>query len=565
MPSSSRPETPGPARHSPLPTRPSVFHRLASEHFDLLVVGGGINGAGIARDAALRGLAVALVERDDFASGTSSRSSRLIHGGIRYLEHGYLHLVFEASRERRTLLRVAPHLVRPLEFTWPVYAGARVPGWKLRAGLLLYDALSLFRNVANHTGLSAAEVLEREPALRQDRLTGGAAYYDAATDDARLTLANALAAAEAGAAVANHAAVRAWLRDHAGDGARVIGAVVEDTGTGERVEVRARVVVNATGPWADVLRRQEEPDTPPAVRGTKGVHILVPRARLGNRGALTLLSPLDGRVMFALPAGAYALVGTTDTPTRAGPDDVRPTVADVDYLLRSANAFFPDAALTRADVLSAWAGIRPLVAAGYRANGGTASASREHAIERGAGGVLAVSGGKLTTYRSMSAEVVDVAGRALGRRLPPTPTAVVPLPGGDTASLDAERSAARARIGQEAVADRLVDAFGTRWREVWRLAEVDPALATPVALGRPYVGAELAYAVDHEMACTLADLLVRRTRLAFETGDAGAAIAPRAAAIVAPRRGWDEARISVEVDRYCREASRLFGVDATEP
>jgi len=443
-----------------------------------------------------------------------------------------------------------------------VYAGTRVPAWKLRAGLLLYDALSLFRNVANHSGLSAAEVLEREPGLRRDGLAGGAVYHDAATDDARLTLANALAAAEAGAVVVNHAAVRALLRDRGRDSARVVGAVVDDVIGGEQVEVRARVVVNATGPWADTLRRQEDASAPPAVRGTKGVHILVPRTRLGNRGALTLLSPLDGRVMFALPAGAFALVGTTDTATGAAPDDVRASEADVAYLLRSANAFFPTAALTRSDVLSAWAGIRPLVASGYKANGGTASASREHAIDRGPGGVLGVSGGKLTTYRSMSAEVVDAAERALGRRPSRPRTADVPLPGGDLTSLEAEESAARARVGRADVAARLVSAFGTRWREVWRLAEGDPALSAPVWPGLPYVGAELAYAADQEMASTLADLLVRRTHLAFETGDMGAAAASSVAALVAPRLGWDAARVSREVERYGVEAGRLFGVDA---
>ena len=245
---------------------------LARDEYDLLVVGGGITGCGIARDAALRGVKVALVEKDDFASGTSSRSSRLVHGGLRYLEHGYLHLVFEASGERRRLLRLAPHLVRPLEFIWPVYAGARVPQWKLNAGLTLYDALALFRNVGTHRRLSIRQIAAREPALRHEGLVGGARYFDAATDDARLTLANAIGAREAGAVVVNHAMVAELLvRDGAAYGARIV-----DVLDAVRIDVRAKVIVNATGPWSDDMRRLAEGagvvrSSNTAVRGSKGV------------------------------------------------------------------------------------------------------------------------------------------------------------------------------------------------------------------------------------------------------------------------------------------------------
>jgi glycerol-3-phosphate dehydrogenase len=549
-------------------SRSSLLARLRAEEFDLLIVGGGITGSGVARDAALRGLRVALVEADDFASGTSSRSSRLVHGGVRYLEHGYLHLVFEASRERRTLLRIAPHLVRPLPFTWPVYRGARVPRWKLRAGLLLYDALALFRNVAPHRGLSARDVVEQEPHLRRSDLRGGARYYDAATDDVRLTLANALSAAESGAVVVNHTAVRALCRSDGGAaGSPVTGARVQDALTGDQWTVRARVIVNAAGPWGDRVRALEQPGTPPLVRGTKGVHVAVPRERVGNRDALTLLSPVDGRVMFVLPAGAQAIIGTTDTPTAAAPDDVRASEADVDYLLRSANAYFPEARLTRADVVSAWAGIRPLVASGYRDDGSVpapASASREHLVERGPGGVIAVSGGKLTTYRSMAAEVVDAVERTLGRPRTPSRTAVLPLPGGDIRSLEAEIAEASAAAGDREVGERLAAAHGSRWREVWGLATAEPALGARLVPGLPYTGAELAYAAERELACTLADLLVRRTPLAFARADAGVGVAAAAAVLVAPRLGWDAARQAGEVERYRREAARLFGVDAAE-
>jgi glycerol-3-phosphate dehydrogenase len=261
------------------PWRERVRRRLEVEAFDVAIVGGGITGAGIARDAAMRGLRVALVDRGDFASGTSSRSSRLIHGGVRYLEHGHLHLVFESSRERRVLLRIAPHLVRPLAFTWPVYRGARVSRLKLAAGLGLYDLLSMFRNVARHERLSRRDVLEREPALRADDLVGGARYYDAATDDVRLTLANVVAAVESGAAILNHARVTAFEVT----GGRVQGVRVHDEIAGDEFVMRAETVVNATGPWSDEIRALESPVERASIAGSRGAHIAVPRTRVGNR------------------------------------------------------------------------------------------------------------------------------------------------------------------------------------------------------------------------------------------------------------------------------------------
>ena len=536
---------------------------LGETAFDLLVVGGGITGTGIARDAAMRGLAVALVEREDFASGTSSRSSRLVHGGVRYLEHGYLHLVFESSRERRALLRIAPHLVRPLAFTWPVYRGARMPRWKLGAGLFLYDALALFRNVGRHQRLGRAAILAREPRLRAEDLLGGAVYWDAATDDARLTLANAVDAERAGAVVANHCEVQALRRDERGT---IIGAEARDTRGGGTIAVRARVVINATGPWSDDLRRLESPDAAASVRGTKGVHVAVPRARVGNQAAVTVTSALDGRVMFVLPAGRFTIIGTTDTVTAASPDEVRATEADVDYLLASCNAVFPEAKLDRRDVISAWAGIRPLIAGGFKEDkDGAASASREHLIETGRAGMITVSGGKLTTYRSMAAEAVDAAERALGARPSPSPTDTTPLPGGEIASYEAEVAAARDVVGDEVVAERLVQAYGGEWLNVWGLAEEDPRLAEPVVEGLPYRKAELVWAVRHEMACTLADLLVRRTHVAFETPDAGLAAAAVAAETIAPLLGWTDRGVAHALEEYSGEARRIFAIDPAEP
>ncbi|GJG87145.1 glycerol-3-phosphate dehydrogenase [Gemmatimonadetes bacterium T265] len=515
-----------------LACRASARDALADGAFDLAVVGGGITGAGVARDAALRGLRVALVERDDWASGTSSRSSRLVHGGVRYLEHGHLGLVFEASRERRILLRTAPHLVRPLAFTWPTYRGARVPRWKLEAGLALYDALALWRNVAAHRPLSPRAVRDAEPALAATGLTGGARYYDAATDDGRLTLATALAAARAGAATLNHAAVVALAVDRAGESrARVC---VRDALDGAEFEIRARAVVNATGPWSDTVRRLHQPRASAAVLGAKGVHVAVPAERVGNRGALTLLAPDDGRVTFVLPAGPHTILGTTETAAERGPDEVRASEADVAYLLAVANHYFPPARLERADVVSAWAGVRPLAAAAPRAGGGTGGASREHAIDVDPRGVVTVTGGKLTTYRSMAASVVDAACALLGERRPRAPTDRLPLEPG--------YEAARARVAE--------------------LAASDPALAAPVAAGLPHTGAECLHAVEAEQAATLADLLMRRAPVAYGTRDAGRAAARVVAPLVAPALGWDGAAVARALAAYDADAARVFGVDA---
>src|SRR6266446_1911657 len=299
---------------------------ISGEKFDLLVIGGGITGCGVARDAAMRGLKVAIIERDDFASGTSGRSSRLIHGGIRYLEQGQLHLVHESIRERQTLLRIAPHLVRPLAFTWPIYRGARVGKVKLSAGLLVYQLMALGRS-RKHSTLNAAETLDREPSLKSTGLTGGAVYYDASTDDARLTVANAIAARELGATVISHTRVTEIIRD----AGKAMGVVARSQHTGESREFRARVVVNATGVWQNTFDRGERAKR---LHGTKGAHIGVPRERVGNRDALTLISPMDGRVMFCLPAGTQAIIGTTDTWTDESPETVHASVVFFFYLRR---------------------------------------------------------------------------------------------------------------------------------------------------------------------------------------------------------------------------------------
>ena len=539
--------------HSPDAERRRTLEALASERFDVLIIGGGITGAGVARDAAMRGLRVALVEQDDFASGTSSRSSRLVHGGVRYLEHGQVGLVFESSRERRTLLRIAPHLVRPLAFVWPVYRGARVARWKLAVALTLYDALALFRNVGRHERLDASGVQGREPALKASRLEGGARYWDAATDDARLTLSTILSAQTAGAVILNHARVVAFARESD----RIVGAQLVDAETGAATDVRARVVVNATGPWSNATERLVRSGSADGVRGSKGVHVSVPRARVGNVSAITLIAPQDGRVLFVLPSGAFTIIGTTDTFDDVAPEDVRATTADVAYLLDAANHYFPASRLTAQDVVAAWAGLRPL-ATPSRDPAGPGSISREHVIAEPCAGFVSVTGGKLTTYRAMSAEVVDVVERALGGGRTRCQTADAPLHGGDISDIAGTIAEATRLVGDGAVAERLVHAHGSAWRTVWSLVEGDGSLGARVTPERPYLLAELRHGVTHELARTLGDLLMRRTPVAFETVDHGRAAARHVAGVVGGWLGWDAAGRGRAIAAYDREAARMF-------
>jgi glycerol-3-phosphate dehydrogenase len=534
--------------------RPDAWAKLGSIPFDLLVIGGGINGCGIARDAAWRGLSVALVEADDWGAGTSSRSSRLVHGGVRYLEHGWLRLVFEASRERRTLLRIAPHLVRPLAFTWPVYRGARVPLWKLSAGLWLYDALALFRNVGRFRPLSAAGVCAAEPAVRGDGLVGGARYWDAQTHDTRLTLANALDAVAGGAVAVSHAAVTSLVHDDN----RVTGAVVHDALHDRETTVRARAVVNAAGPWSDTVRRLDDPAVGEGVRGTKGVHLMVPRERLPIRDALTLIAPQDGRVWFALPWGSCTMLGTTDTFDTTPPAEVRASATDVAYLLTAANAAFPLATLTETDVLSAWAGLRPLVASASA--GQPSDASREHELVRAPSGLLSITGGKLTTYRAMASDVVDHVVQSLRTPTRPSVTATRRLPGGDIGSVAGEEAAATAAIGDAHTARHWVAAYGSAWRVLAERAADDASLRQRLVPERPHVWADVVHAVEAEGACTIADVLVRRLELAFEVRDHGRSLATQVAERMAPLLGWTpEMRVRQE-SAYHDDVARLFAI-----
>jgi glycerol-3-phosphate dehydrogenase len=510
--------------------------------FDLLIVGGGITGAGIAREAALRGLSTALVDGQDFGGGTSSRSSRLIHGGLRYLEQGRLHLVHEALRERRILLRIAPHLVRPLPFILPVFAGDRVPRWKVSAGLALYDLLAAGGNVRRHRTLGKRALLDAEPLIRERGLTGGALYYDAQCNDARLAVAVMRSAAMHGARVANYMRVTGFIRTAVGVSSGVTGAYVTDGLTGDTGEIRARLVVNATGPWTDSLRRLEDPQAPPLLRPTKGSHVVVPRARIGHRHAIIFTSPVDGRVMFVLPWGDWSYIGTTDTDTQERPDEVTPSSSDVIYLLRSANAIFPGAHLGEGDVVASWAGLRPLLAEDPSAK--ASAISREHRIVRGRGGVFTIAGGKLTTWRSMAAQLVGQVFRALGHPEQGTgksASATEPLPGGEAAILDGFRPAGLELGLSAATVDHLLSHFGAETPAIYALCRADPELREPLHPQHPAIGAEVVFSVQREFAQQVDDVLTRRLHLTSETLDQGRAAGPRVEELLArtlPTTRW---------------------------
>ncbi len=531
----------------PVLNRAKQIERLRGEEFDVVVIGGGITGAASARDAARRGYRTALVEARDFGEGTSSRSSRLIHGGLRYLEQFEFDLVFEASQERRTLLHIAPHLVRPLEFLFPIYEEGRVGKLKLDAGMWLYDALALFRNIERHQMLDPQQVLAREPRLRTDGLLGGARYFDAQVDDARLVLTTVIGAVEAGAAAANRLEVVQVLVEND----RACGVRVRDEG-GEEWTIEARVLVNATGPWTDqTLARAGRPATD-MVKPSRGTHVHVARRRLPHRSALILESSVDGRIMFVLPWGDLTMIGTTDDYDERPPEEVAPTGRDVAYLIDSANHLFPGAHLTAKEILGAWAGLRPLVVeAGARED----AVSREFVIRQDPPGLLTIAGGKLTSHRSMAEELVDRARdylkRAFGieaRRK--SDTARVPLPGGDFESLDTLCEELRPKASERglsvATADWLARTHGTLFHEVLDRIDDRPELAEPIVPGRPYVAAEVTFAATAEMAGHVEDVLYRRTHLGLEVGDGFEQACGRVAALMAESLAWSDDQADAE-------------------
>ena len=531
---------------------------LAARELDLLVIGGGITGAGVLRDAAMRGLRAALVERADFGAGTSSRSSRLIHGGLRYLEHRQWRLVFEALRERSTLLRLAPHLVRPLGFVFPVYRGDRISRWKLALGLGLYRMLAAGGNVPRPRMFGKAGLLTLEPNLRVRDLTGGGLYYDAQCDDARLVIATIRTAIRHGAVALNYAPVIRLVTE----GGRLVGVEISQPdgpadGRGPAL-IRARVIVNATGPWTDQLRRMEDPGATPLLRLTSGTHIVVRRARLGHTRGITFTSPVDGRVMFVLPMGDHSYVGTTDRDFAGDPDQVRMTPADEEYLLRSVNAIFPHARLAPDDIVTSWSGLRPLLAEDPAAP--PDAVSREHRIETGPLGMVTVTGGKLTTFRRMAGEVVDRVFQQLGAEPVAAPTETEPLIGGEAPSWESFRQAGLDLGLSDSTMDHLISHFGTETAAIVNLVRGDRSLMTRIHPDHPAVAAEVLHVVRRELAVTVEDILARRLHLTTETADRGIAAAHRTAELMGRELGWSPDQIAAESAEFMDRISEDPGL-----
>jgi glycerol-3-phosphate dehydrogenase len=518
--------------------------RLAREEFDVLIVGGGVTGTGAAVDAATRGLRVALIEARDYAAGASSKSSKLIHGGLRYLEMLDFGLVREALRERRLLLtELAPHLVRPVPFLWPL-----THRWWERpyvgAGLVLYDTMGGRRAVPRARHLSRAGVLRIAPGLRRDALVGGVQFYDAQEDDARMVMFLARTAAAHGAALVT--GVRAG--ELISEGGRVRGVRARDRDGGELV-IRARQVATAAGAWTGTLT----PDASDAggpdglrVRPSKGIHIVIPRSRIPMDTGL--LTRTEKSVLFVIPWGEHWLIGDTDTAWDYDPAYPAASRADIDYLLAKTNQMLRDP-ITAADIQGVFAGLRPLVAA---TGADTTRLSREHTVDTATPGLTTIAGGKFTTYRVMARDLVDAAVRDLDPDIPPSRTHQVPLVG---AAGYAQRWAARADIaGSSGLAvehvERLLGRYGSCLDDLLDLIGGRPELAAEVPDGGGYLAAEISYACTHEGAVHLDDVLARRTRIAIEVADRGVAAAPRVAALMAAELSWDDARQREEVARY---------------
>jgi glycerol-3-phosphate dehydrogenase len=519
--------------------RRRALDAAASGELDLLVVGGGITGAGAALDAATRGLSVGLLEAGDLASGTSSASSKLIHGGLRYLEMGDVALVREALRERELLLtRIAPHLVEPVPFLWPL----RGRVWErayLGAGLVLYDTLGGARSVPRHRHLSRRQARALAPALRDDALVGAVQFHDAAQDDARMVVTVARTAAAYGAHIATRVRVTGFERR---DG-RVVAAAAIDEQTGEALTLRARHVACAGGVWTDELRALAGGVSTTRIVPSKGIHIFIARERIPSQTGL--LARTEKSVLFVIPWQGGWLIGDTDTPWTHGPGCAVATRADVDYLLAKTNALL-DEPLRRADVHGVIVGLRPLVADAVRTD--TTRISRRHVVESPAPGMTTIAGGKYTTYRVMAADLVDAAADALGATARSV-TRDVPLLGADQLGrARAARVAMAQRAGVAAAAiDRLLRRYGDRAEEVVALAEARPDLGTPLGGGAGHLRAEVVHACAYEGALHLDDVLDRRTRLALTAVDRGLGAAAEAAALMAGALGWDSGRVRDEL------------------
>lgn len=522
--------------------RAEALRRLESTDFDVVVIGGGITGVGCALDAASRGLRVALVERDDFASGTSSKSSKLVHGGIRYLQQGDVRLVYEALAERQILRRNAPHLVKVLPFLIPIFSSKGVVNRKLAramgSAMWMYDLTGGLRIGKIHKRVSKKQALEWFPTLPADKLMPSYLYYDAEADDARLVVTVARTAAlKFGATIVNRTEVVDLQKDGNGN---VNGVTVN--ADGRTFTIPTKAVVNAAGVWSDDVRALDEAEHPHSIRPAKGVHITVPWSKVRNTVAAVIPVPGDKRSVFVVPWGQFTFVGTTDTDYSGPIDDPQCNEDDVEYLLRALNGSITETVTTE-DILGTWAGLRPLVA-DPEASGRTADLSRRHKVRRSDSGVVTITGGKLTTYREMAADTIDEvlsqvlkADRVtqLRRR---SKTKHLKIQGAHGYEELIEAADVISPLGGDEVR-RLANRYGSDATTVLAIAESDPAMAELLVPGLPYLRAEAIFAVRYEMASTVDDILSRRTRARLQTRDASAAAVESVADLLAAELGWD--------------------------
>ena len=533
--------------------RSDALRRLESTAFDVVVVGGGITGVGCALDAASRGLRVALIERDDFASGTSSKSSKLVHGGIRYLQQGDVRLVYEALAERQILRRNAPHLVKVLPFLIPIFSSKGVVNRKLAramgSAMWMYDLTGGLRIGKMHKRVSKKQALEWFPTLPADKLMPSYLYYDAEADDARLVVTVARTAAlRFGATIVNRTEVVELTKDATG---KVNGVVVK--ADDHTFTVSTKAVVNAAGVWSDDIRALDEAEHPRSIRPAKGVHITVPWSKVRNTVAAVIPVPGDKRSVFVVPWGQFTFVGTTDTDYSGPVDDPQCNEDDVEYLLRALNGSITET-VTTDDILGTWAGLRPLVA-DPEASGRTADLSRRHKVRRSDSGVVTITGGKLTTYREMAADTIDeVLAEVLGadrvtRLRRRSKTKHIKLHGANGYEELVEAADAISPLGSDEVR-RLANRYGSDATTVLAIAESDPSMAELLVPGLPYLRAEAIFAVRYEMATTVDDILSRRTRARLETRDVSADAAAAVAALIGPELGWDDAEQARQVADY---------------
>ncbi|MCA5895096.1 glycerol-3-phosphate dehydrogenase/oxidase [Isoptericola sp. NEAU-Y5] len=521
----------------------------SSAELDVLVVGGGVTGAGIALDAATRGLSTAIVEAQDWASGTSSRSSKLVHGGLRYLQMLDFHLVHEALTERDLLLKkLAPHLVKPVPFLYPLEHRVWERAY-VGTGIALYDTLAALapgrRAMPIHRHLSRRQMERKFPDLAHDAAIGAVQYWDASVDDARLVTTLVRTAASYGANAAARTQVVGLTKSATG---AVNGAVVVDLETGREITVRARHVINATGVWTEDTEALAGDQGGLKVLASKGIHIVVPRERI--RGSVGLILQTEKSVLFVIPWSRYWVVGTTDTPWEQDPVHPVATAADIDYVLEHANAVLAHP-LTRDDIVGTYAGLRPLLQPGTKEGTGSAKVSREHTVASPAPGLTVIAGGKLTTYRVMAKDAVDFA---IGQRAAALPSITHDIPLLGAVGLQAVRRQARAWAQRYRWSPQLVDhllhRYGSALRDIVDLCEKDPSLARPLEHAGAYLRAEIHFGVSHEGALHLEDLLLHRTRLVYETADRGRGAVDEIADIVAPLLGWDEATVQSEKEAY---------------